>query len=59
MVKFQQSLLTKSGKVNGYPLFLDSTPNVQTRVVESKNVMKIALKRYEDNLRKAQQSEDD
>jgi hypothetical protein len=58
----RQSLYNPSTKVSGYPLFLEPSPNIQTRNPETKTVMQIALKRFEQNLQGAkldQQEEHD
>ena len=43
-------------KVTGYPLFVDETPNIQTRQPPAEaveNAMSLALRVYEQNLKKA------
>jgi len=43
-------------RVTGYPLFLDGCPNLQTRQPPAEaveNVMSLALKVYEENMKKA------
>ena len=53
MSSFSFSNKSRSSKTYGYPFFLEPTPNIQTRHLEenlSKNVMQIALKRYEEGL---------
>jgi len=44
------SLSSLNGKTHGYPNFYEPTPNVQTRLPETRNVMEKALERYEQNL---------
>ena len=56
--RLQSASIGNIQKVSGYPLFVEETPNLQTRqapVDALENVMQKALKQYEDNLKQAKQ----
>jgi hypothetical protein len=60
--RLQSASIGNIQKVSGYPLFVEETPNLQTRQAPAEaleNVMQKALKQYEDNLKQAKESQDE